>query len=293
MDCKKATLVGLGAVLLWATLTGTIRGVSEDLGPIAGAAAIYTLTAAILAVAVGRPRLADYPPKYLFGAGGCYILNQVCFVLALGFAHSGRQAIEAAMLNYLWPSLTVLFAVLFLKRRANWLIVPGLILAFAGVCWILSDGQGLLLYELLGNVGDNPLCYGLAFVGSFFWAGYSTLAVKTSGGRTGIALFPLLSAAVLWGLFLLAGGPPVRPSLKSVAFLCLAAAATGFGGTAWSVGIVRGNVMLLAVASYFTPVLAAAFAAALLGAPLSAPFWHGALTVCCGSLLCWASTRGR
>jgi drug/metabolite transporter (DMT)-like permease len=40
-------------------------------------------------------------------------------------------------------------------------------------------------------------------------------------------------------------------------FLGFAAAAMGFGYAAWNVGILHGNVTLLAGASYFIPVLSA------------------------------------
>ncbi|ENX6801974.1 EamA family transporter, partial [Escherichia coli] len=53
----------------------------------------------------------------------------------------------------------------------------------------------------------------------------------------------------------------------------------------------HGNVTIMAVGSYFTPVLSSALAAVLLSAPLSFSFWQGALMVCGGSLLCWLATR--
>ncbi|CDL08998.1 Permease of the drug/metabolite transporter (DMT) superfamily [Klebsiella pneumoniae IS43] len=58
-----------------------------------------------------------------------------------------------------------------------------------------------------------------------------------------------------------------------------------------TLGILHGNVSLLAAASYFTPVLSSALAAILLSATLSWSFWQGAGMVCLGSLLCWYATR--
>lgn len=57
----------------------------------------------------------------------------------------------------------------------------------------------------------------------------------------------------------------------------LAASATGFGYAAWNVvGILRGDVTLLAGASYFIPVFSAAIAAAVLSTPLPSTFPQGA-----------------
>ena len=66
------------------------------------------------------------------------------------------------------------------------------------------------------------------------------------------------------------------------------------GGYAlWNIGIIRGNLTLLATASYSAPVLSSAFAAVWLGASLTMQFWQGAVLVTLGSLICWLATRER
>ena len=88
------------------------------------------------------------------------------------------------------------------------------------------------------------------------------------------------------------GGGTMDFSVSAVIYLALAASAMGFGYAAWNVGILHGNVTVLATASYFIPVFSAALAAVLLHAPLSFAFWKGALMVVAGSILCWLATRG-
>jgi drug/metabolite transporter (DMT)-like permease len=88
------------------------------------------------------------------------------------------------------------------------------------------------------------------------------------------------------------GGAGMMYSVASV-FLLLAAAAMGFGYGAWNVGILHGNVTILAGASYFIPVLSAALSTLLLHAPLSLAVWQGAAMVCGGAILCWLATRTR
>ena len=39
-------------------------------------------------------------------------------------AASRQQAIEVGMVNYLWPSLTILFAILFNGQKSSWLVIP-------------------------------------------------------------------------------------------------------------------------------------------------------------------------
>lgn len=82
-------------------------------------------------------------------------------------------------------------------------------------------------------------------------------------------------------------------TLPALIYLLLAAMAMGFGYAAWNVGILHGNVTILAGASYFIPVLSAALSTFLLQAPLTSSFWQGSAMVCSGALLCWLAIRVR
>ena len=141
------------------------------------------------------------------------------------------------------------------------------------------------------NVLDNPVSYGLAFAGALIWAGYCTLTARMAQGKNGVTLFFMLVALALWAKYLLEGAAPMQWSLPAVVYLLLAAGAMGFGYAAWNVGILHGNVTILAGASYFIPVLSSALSVWLLGASLSWAFWQGAGMVCAGAVLCWWATR--
>lgn len=289
----KATLIGLIAVALWSSIVGLIRGVSESFGATGGAALIYTLGSALLLCSVGPTRVSRLPRRYLVIGGGLFVAYEWCLSLSLGYANNARQAIEVGMVNYLWPAFTMTAAILFNRQRSNFLIVPGFMLGILGICWVLGGEQGLDIAAMLANVRSNPLSYGLAFAGAAIWAAYCTVTVRIAKGQNGVTLFFALTAATLWIKYALQDNPPMTMTLHSIALLVLAASAMGFGYAAWNVGILRGNVTILAGASYFIPVFSAAIAAALLSAPLSLAFWQGACMVTGGSLLCWFATRSR
>jgi drug/metabolite transporter (DMT)-like permease len=59
----------------------------------------------------------------------------------------------------------------------------------------------------------------------------------------------------------------------------------------WNVGILKGNLTLLATASYFTPVFSALLASAWLQVQPGWGFWQGVVLVTAGSLVCWGATR--
>lgn len=291
MNKKKATLIGLIAIVLWSTMVGLIRAVSEGLGPVGGAAMIYTLSGILLILTVGFPDIRHFPRGYLLAGCVLFVSYEICLALSLGFAGTHQQAIEVGMVNYLWPSLTILFAILFNGQKATPWVIPGLILAVMGVSWVLGGDQGLNIHDITQNIVSSPLSYSLAFTGAFIWAAYCTVTSKYAKGANGITLFILLTAATLWIKFALSNQPPMQFSLPVVIKLVMTAIALGFGYAAWNTGILHGHVAVLAAASYFTPVLSSALAAAVLSAPLSFSFWQGAFMVCGGSLLCWWATR--
>jgi drug/metabolite transporter (DMT)-like permease len=106
-------------------------------------------------------------------------------------------------------------------------------------------------------------------------------------------LFFILTALTLWIKFLLSPQPAFQYSTEVWISLALAAMAMGFGYAAWNVGILHGNVTLLAAASYFIPIISSMLAAFILRSHLTIAFWQGTVMVSFGSLLCWWSTRTR
>lgn len=292
-DKNKATLIGLTAIVLWSAVVGLIRSVSEHLGATGGAAMIYSVASVCLALSVGATRFRDFPRRYLMWGSVLFVSYELCLALSIGYAYTARQAIEVGMVNYLWPTFTIVAAILFNRQKANWLIVPGFVLSVAGICWVLGGAQGFDAAGMLANVRDNPLSYGLAFAGAVIWAAYCTVTARIANGTNGVTPFFILVSVTLWIKYLAGGDSPMDFTGDAIVYLLLAAGAMGFGYAAWNVGILRGNVTILAGASYFIPVLSAALSSLLLHAPLTAAFWQGAAMVCAGALLCWLATRNK
>lgn len=274
-------------------MVGSIRGLSEHLGPVGGAALMYSLASVLLLATVGLGRVWEFPRRYLAWGSLLFVSYELCLSLSIGYASNARQAIEVGMVNYLWPSFTLLAAIVFNRQRANALIVPGFILCLLGIAWVLGGEKGLDLPGMVQNVQLNPLSYGLAFAGALIWAAYCAVTARIAGGKNGVTLFFMLTALALWVKYLFfADEGAMQWSLQAALYLAMAAAAMGFGYAAWNVGILHGNMTILAGASYFTPVLSAALAGLLLRTPLPWSFWQGACMVCAGSILCWLATRG-
>ena len=289
---RAATACGLVAILLWSTAAGLIRSVSELFGPLGGAALIYTLGAVLLVLFLGRPRVRATSWFYLVVGSALFVAYELCLSLALGYASNRNQAIELGVVNYLWPCLTVLLAIVMNGQKARWLILPGTALALFGIVWVVS-GDGLALATLVANVSTNPLSYSLALGCAVTFALYCNVTRRYAGGQNLVMLFFTLAAAVLWLKYALS--TEVLPAFTLNSSLQLGAAGVAMAGgyALWNLGILRGNLTLLATASYSAPVLSSAFAAVWLGAHLTAQFWQGAVLVTVGSLMCWQATRTR
>lgn len=283
--------MGLGAILLWSTSVGTMRGITEHLGATGGAAVLYTLSALLLCAVTQRTPLKAFAPAYLLLGSLLFVGYQLCFALAVGLARSRSEAIEVGMVNYLWPSLTVVCSALALRRPVGGLMVAGLALAFAGVVVACMPEQGFTLAGFAAHAMGNPISYGLALAAAVAWALYCTATNRLAKGCNGVWLFMALSAVAFWVLHLLKpGASAMHWSMPALGQVLLAGSAVGAAYALWNVALLRGNVGTLGLAANATPLLSALFASLWLSTDLPWSFWVGAALVVVGSAL---AGRGR
>ena len=291
LGANKYTLFGIGAILLWSCLLALTRNIAELFGPIGGAALLYSASALALVLVMGRPKFTDFSLKYLLIGGGLFVCYEIFLALALGMANDRHQAIEMAVINYLWPALTVLFAVIMSKHRISLMVYPSVLLAFLGVVWCITGDEGLSLELIMKNIVSNPVCYFMALSAAFIWAVYCNITPVMSNGKNAIVLFFIATATMLWIQYAFSDEQGMTFSLPSVLILLLAGVVMGAGYALWNVAIIGGNMMLLATFSYFTPVLSSVFSSFYLSVALGASFWQGVVMVTVGSLSCYWATR--
>ena len=288
---QRATLFGFLAILLWSTSVGLLRSISEQFGPVGGAALIYTVSAVCLCLARGLPRIREMPRRYLCLGGALFVTYEIFLALAIGLAHSRSQSLELGMINYLWPSLTVVLALFINQQRAGLWLWPGLALSLAGIIQVMKGDGVWSPAQMWQNICDNPLAYGLAFAAALIWALYCNLTRRWSQGKNGVSLFFCATALVLWGKYAFVNEAPLHFTFSATLQLLFMGVSTAIAYSAWNLGIQRGNMTLLATASYFTPVLSAFIASLWLGLHPGWIFWQGVAMVVGGSLLCWLATR--
>ena len=93
-NTNKATMIGLVAVLLWSSIVGLIRSVSDHLGPTGGAAMMYSVASVFLLLSVGRVKLTAFPRRYLIWGSLLFVTYELCLSLSIGYANTARQALQ-------------------------------------------------------------------------------------------------------------------------------------------------------------------------------------------------------
>ncbi|WP_323659436.1 aromatic amino acid DMT transporter YddG [Pectobacterium versatile] len=291
MTPQRATLTGLLAIVLWSTSVGLIRSLTEALGPIGGGAMIYSTSTLCLLAFYGLPRIKTLPRIYLFAGGAMFVCYEIFLSLSIGLADSRMQAIEIGMINYLWPSLTILFSLFINQQKSRFLLWPGLALALGGIVWIMKGESDWTPELLWNNVLANPLAYSLAFSAALTWALYCNITKRYGQGKSGVSLFFLITALILWTQYSFSAESAISLTLPSSLQLLFMGASTALAYSAWNIGIQHGNLAFLATASYFTPVFSTLLAAFWLNITPAISFWQGVVMVTAGSLLCWYATR--
>jgi len=293
---SRATTLGILAILLWSSSVAFIRTLSEKLGPVSTIAWAYLLGGVVsLAAAAltpgGLSRFRRLPRSYLWGCGSLFVVYSTCYCLAVGLAASRLQVITVGLVNYLWPSLTLLLGVPLLGHRARWYLVPGMLLASAGMV-LATVPQGTLSVPVLwANVVENAWPYALALVGAVAWALYSNLARRLGAEDGGVPLFILASGLVILPLRFFFPGPGrwdarvIGELLYLVLFVTLAAYVF------WDHAMRKGNIVLVAALSYFTPLLSTAFSAAYLGVAPGPFVWVACGLLILGAFLCRLAVR--
>ena len=294
------TVAGLGAILIWSTSVALVRSISEQVGPLAGAAAVH-LIGGIFSFGFFLYRskgsllpLRRLPANYLLGCGSLFIFYMLALYTAVGMAAGRHQVLEIGLLNYLWPALTILFSLLLLDKKSKATLIPGTLLALWGVFLVLTAGQSISVTSVVGNLAGNPAAYALGLAAAVSWGLYSNLTRRWGGAeaRGGVEFFILATGIVF---LLLAwwrgeGRPWTWRAGGEVAFLGLA---TALAYILWDLAMRKGDIVFVAACSYFTPLLSTFLCCLYLDIAAGVNLWLGCGLIVAGSILSWMSVSDR
>jgi drug/metabolite transporter (DMT)-like permease len=287
----RATLAGLGAVALWSSLaaltvlSGTIPPFQLTAMAFAGGTCVGLLYAAVT-----RQSLAEiYDVPWQAWALGLYGLfgYHVCYFMALRRA----PALEASLINYLWPLLIVVFAGLLPARSGGrplvWQHLVGALVAFAGTALILVQGHGRpdfsgALTGYLFAIAAGVIWSSYSVASRLFNAVPSTAVIGCCAGTAlGAALVHMLLETWVW-----------PDGLRAwLAILALGLGPLGLAFYLWDEGMKHGNMLRLGLASYATPLLSTLVLAAFGLGTLSPNLIVAALLVTAGAAIAGRASK--
>ena len=266
MTQSRATAVGFTAVLMWALLALFTIG-SAPVPPLLLNALCFGIGGLIGLVWTARSGFGVLRGiswrVYAFGTAGLFGYHFLYFT-----AFRLSPTAETGLIAYLWPLFIVLLSGLLPGERLRAPHVIGALIAFAGAAVIVL-GRG-------SEAEGSALGLGLAFLCALTWAGYSVLSRRLGAVPTeSVTVFCLATAAlsVVAHLVLEETVWPGSP-LGWAAVLALGIGPVGAAFFTWDIGMKRGDIQLLGVASYAAPLLSTL---ALVLTGLANPTWAIAL----------------
>ncbi|MFN3642604.1 MAG: DMT family transporter [Gemmobacter sp.] len=276
---SRATATGFVAVLLWSGLALlTVR--TAPVPPFLLSALTFAAGGAVglgwIAATAGWGRLRAVSwPACAFVTAGLFGYHALYFS-ALRLAPPA----EAGLIAYLWPLLIVLLSGLLPGERLRAGHVLGALVAFGGAALVVLRGGAAFAPDALPGLALALLC-------ALTWAGYSVLSRRMSAAPTATVAIACLATAAL-SLPLHLAFEETRWPLDASGWLAVAGLGIGPVGIAfyaWDIGVKRGDIQLLGVASYAAPLLST-LALILAGlADASAALILAALMIAAGAAL--------
>ncbi len=266
-----ANLLALAAIALWALLAWL--GVALSHVPPFLLTGIALLIGALIALPLafqnGRLNLSSWKmpwPQLLLGVYGLFGFH---FLLFIALRHA--PAVEANLVNYLWPLGMVVMAPLFLpgvKLKAAHLLAAAL--GFAGAC------IAILGKSTAGDAPGSGFAWGYipAAGSAFIWASYSLMTKRLalqgkSFATNAIGLFGLVSGLLSLLCHALLE-TSVALSAKDWAYLALLGVGPlGAAFYLWDAALKRGDARQIGILSYITPLASTGVLIVVSGQPIT------------------------
>ena len=242
---RSATLLALGAIGLWSTLASLSVSLAQV--PPFLLTGLALLAGSLIALPLSGFDLRQWRvplPTLALGVYGLFGYHFLFFI-ALRFA----PAVQANLVNYLWPLLIVVLAPVLLRGlHFRWLHVLAACIGVSGAALAIAGNRAL----------DAGFAWGYvpALGSAFIWASYSLLTQRVPHFPTAaIGSFALVSGLLS---LLCHGLLEPRTALSASDMLLIAALGLGPLGAAfflWDAALKRGDPRRIGLLSFLTPLL--------------------------------------
>lgn len=285
---QRATLAGVAAIALWSSLAVLTTGTGA-IPPFQLLATGFAIGGSVVLIGVqwsdrnGLLALRQPRGAFALATAALFSYHALYFV-----ALKNAPAVEANLINYLWPLLIVLLAGFVPGQRARPLQYLGSAIGLIGAILIVTRG------ERFGIDMAYAPGYLAALGAALVWSSYSVANRRYADVPSTAIAGPCLLVAVLGGAAHAAFETTVMPTAGQ--WLAIAAMGLGPVGAAflfWDAGTKRGDLALLGTLAYAAPLFSTLW---LLLAGSAAPHWSQAaacVLIVAGGLLSVLSARGQ
>ena len=277
----RATAIGATAVLMWGSLAilTTATGTVPPFQLVAMAFTVAFALALVKWLVRGeslRAHLRHGLPVWLLGVGGLFGYHFFYFM-----ALRNAPAVEASLINYLWPLLIVVFSALLPGERIRWWHAVGAVAGLGGCVLLVTDG---------GRVGfraEFVLGYSAALACALTWSCYSVLSRRFATVPTDTVGWFCGASALLGFTAHLVFETTVWPADTGewLAVLGLGLGPVGAAFFVWDVGMKHGDIRALGVFAYCAPLISTLLLIAFGQAPANAVVFAACALIVGGAVL--------
>ena len=257
----RADLLALGAIVLWASLA-TLATALSSIPPLL-LTGIGLIIGSLISLPLSGFKLSAWKIPFktlLVGVYGLFGYHLMLFI-----ALQSAPAVEANLVNYLWPLLIILLAPLFtksLKLGARHIIAASAGFLGAAIA-IISNGQA-------GLSSDFQTGYLFALAAAIIWATYSLTTTKLPAFPTSaIGLFGLVAGLMAIGAHFLLEEPAVISASSWWLLVLLGLGPLGASFYFWDAALKIGDPRRIGLLAFLTPLLSTVMLVLVSGRVLS------------------------
>lgn len=224
---------------------------------------------------LSKYKLRDYWNFAYMGFLGIFLYN-VLFFAALMYA----PAQEAFIVNYTWPIWVVIFASLILKDKFTFKKLIAIVLGFAGVYTVVTNGN--ILSFTISNVKGNLL----ALAGAISYGLFSVLGKKQDYDKTAsMFLYHLFGLLFSIPAILIFSNIPSVSMQQLAGLTWVGTFTTGIAFTFWFLALKHGDTAKMSNIIFLTPFLSLVWIYFLIGEKILLSSIIGLLIIVIGIII--------
>jgi drug/metabolite transporter (DMT)-like permease len=277
---KKGNILGVVAILLWPTL-GILTVIAGNIPPFELVTISFSVASIIGLIMLWVQKhsfslLFKVPiSAWIIGVMGLFGYHFFYF-----FALQNAPAVEANLLNYLWPLLIVLLSALLPNERIQWFHLLGAFFGLVGA-FLLVSKNGFIELD-----SQYILGYIFAILAAFTWASYSVVSKKFTDIPTYSVTGFCIVTAILSLICHLSFEQTIIPNMTQfITAVMIGLGPVGGAFYVWDYGMKNGDIKVLGSLSYLIPLLSTFLLIIFSTAQMTTSIAIACVLIICGSIV--------